>query len=46
MNKERNDSLETIDLSSENDYDAEKMSFLKRLFIKYWLCKQNYFNPL
>jgi hypothetical protein len=39
MNKERNNSLETIDLSSENDYDAKQMSFIKRLFMKCCFCK-------
>jgi len=39
MNKERNNSLETIDLSSENDYDTKKMCFIKRLFMKCCLCK-------
>ena len=39
MNKDRNDSLETIDLSSESEYNTKKMNFIKRLFMKCYLCK-------
>ena len=38
MNRDRYNSLDTIDLSSESSYNGKNICYLKILFFKYCLC--------